>query len=337
MRGVNDDAPLSDEEAAALFAPVAGCSRIVLAVSGGPDSTAMMGLFAAWRHAHAGPDALVVTVDHGLRPESAGEASAVAVAAGALGLAAVVLKWTGAKPLTGVQESARDARYHLIGQACAEFGAKAVMLAHTLDDQAETVLMRLARGSGLAGLGGMQVVSQVDGISRIRPFLGIGKARLVATCLARNWPFVRDPSNDSDRFLRPRLRRLMPVLAEEGLSADRLALLANRAARANAVLERVAGAALAESDRRFGGDALDAGVVLAQGPEIAVRLVDKMIRRIQGDGEPSPRLEKIEALAERLTKAISGGFPLHATLGGVKLTLEGGIVRFSAAPPRRSR
>ena len=97
MRGLNAADPLSDDEAAALFAPFAHVPRLVLAVSGGPDSTALMGLFAAWRDMqhHAGPAALVATVDHGLRPEAAAEAAGVVAAAGALGFEAVVLHWSG--------------------------------------------------------------------------------------------------------------------------------------------------------------------------------------------------------------------------------------------------
>ena len=337
MRGLNAADPLSDDEAAALFAPFAHVPRLVLAVSGGPDSTALMGLFAAWRknqlQNHAGPAALVATVDHGLRPEAAAEAAGVVAAAGALGFEAVVLHWSGVKPETGLQEAARDARYELLDQLCRQHGAAGVMLAHTLDDQAETVLMRLARGTGLRGLAGMQASSGPQDARRFRPFLSVPKARLVATCAARGWPVVHDPSNDSDRFLRPRLRRLLPLLAAEGLDAERLALLARRAARAERTLDALTDTVLADAPVR----AVRVTALCAYGPDILIRVLERVIRNAAPAGARGPRLEKIEALAGRLETAIAAGLPLHATLGGAKLTLDGEYLRVSPAPRRRAR
>lgn len=148
--------PLSAAEAKALFAGLACAPALVLAISGGPDSTALLLLAARWRAGRKrGPELLAVTIDHGLRAESAAEAKQVARLARRLGVAHRILRWSGKKPKTGLQEKARQARYGFLAEAAIEAGASHLLTAHTLDDQAETVLMRLLRGSGPAGLGGM--------------------------------------------------------------------------------------------------------------------------------------------------------------------------------------
>jgi tRNA(Ile)-lysidine synthase len=155
---------VSASEAKALFSELVDTPVLVLAVSGGPDSTALMVLAARWRDALAKkPKLIAVTIDHGLRAESKGEAADVGRLARKLGIAHRVLRWTGRKPKTGVQEAARAARYRLLAKAAREAGACFILTAHTLDDQAETVLIRLTRGSGLTGLGGMQKISVIPG------------------------------------------------------------------------------------------------------------------------------------------------------------------------------
>jgi tRNA(Ile)-lysidine synthase len=147
---------VSDAEADLLFADLIDQPALVLAVSGGPDSTALMWLAARWRRRQRrGPKLIAVTVDHGLRPEARREAAAVKRLARRLGIAHRVLRWAGRKPASGLQHKAREARYRLMAAAAARAGATCVLTAHTIDDQAETILFRLARGSGLAGLAGM--------------------------------------------------------------------------------------------------------------------------------------------------------------------------------------
>src|SRR5690349_18263174 len=204
----------------------------MLAVSGGPDSTALMVLAARWRDSlKTKPKLIAITVDHGLRKESRQEAAAVARLARKLKIAHRILLWRGRKPATGLQQAARAARYRLLGEAARKAKAAHILTAHTLDDQAETVLIRMSRGSGITGLGAMARLSALphDGqcaITLVRPLLDMPKARLVATLRTTEIPYADDPSNRDPRFTRARLRAMMGTLAEEGLDASRLAQLA---------------------------------------------------------------------------------------------------------------
>jgi tRNA(Ile)-lysidine synthase len=249
----DDLAPISARHAQRLFADWKGAPAIILAVSGGPDSIALMWLAARWRAAQKrGPRLIAVTVDHGLRPEAAREAREVKALARTLDLPHRTLRWTGSKPRTGLPAAARDARYRLLAQAARACGATHILTAHTQDDQAETLLMRMARGSGLAGLAAMARQSEREGVVLARPFLHISKSQLVATLAKAKLGFALDPSNRDLSFARPRFRALMPALAAEGCDSRNLSRLAARLARANAALEILADGAerfLALKDR----------------------------------------------------------------------------------------
>src|SRR6266516_2514446 len=234
----DDHSPISAQDAKRLFADWKAAPAIVLAVSGGPDSIALMWLAARWRRTLArGPRLIVVTVDHGLRTEAAAEAREVKRLAHTLDLPHRTMRWSGAKPKTGLPAAARTARYRLLAQAARENGATHVLTAHTRDDQAETLLMRLLRGSGIGGLAAMARQSERDGVLLARPFLNVSKSRLVATLKKAKIGFAEDPTNRDTGFTRPRLRTVMPVLAVEGGDARNLARLASRLARANAAVE----------------------------------------------------------------------------------------------------
>ncbi len=362
---------LSINEANVLFADLAAAKALLLAVSGGPDSTALMWLAARWRQAlKKGPDLVAVTVDHGLRPESKREARDVARLAKELGIAHRTLRWTGAKPKAGLPQAAREARYRLLAQAARKAGAAHILTAHTRDDQAETVVMRLARGSGLSGLAAMLRVAVIPGRERssrtrnpdagpergsgfrvsasgrsrndqaillLRPFLEVPKARLNATLEAAAIGFADDPTNRDTAFTRARLRGLMPVLASEGLDAARLALLANRLRRADAALE-------AAVDVVWHGLAAGAGphqplvfeaADLARVPgEIRLRLIGRAIDAVGSEGPVE--LGKLEALVEALAAALGGGIRWRRTLAGALITAHRDKVSVETAPARRS-
>src|SRR5271169_7262736 len=213
----DDNSPISARRAKRLFADWKRAPAIVLAVSGGPDSVALMWLAARWRRALSrGPRLVAVTIDHGLRAEAAREAREVKRLAQALAVEHRTLRWNGAKPNTGVPAAARAERYRLLAQAARSVRATHVLTAHTQDDQAETLLMRLLRGSGIAGLAAMARESDRDGVLLARPLLDIPKSRLIATLNKAKIAFADDPTNHDPTFTRPRLRALLPLLAAEG-------------------------------------------------------------------------------------------------------------------------
>ncbi len=208
---------ISTAKLAALFAPLAG-RRALLAVSGGPDSLALMRLAARWlvEGQAAGASLYVATVDHGLRTGSREEAEAVAGWAEAVGLPHSILTWQGAKPRSRIQERARTVRYALLGAHARELGADYLLTAHHADDQAETILFRLLRGSGLAGLAGMSSEIMLGNIRLYRPLLTYSKKMLINYCEACDQPYFRDPSNENSAFVRTRLRALLPLLKKPG-------------------------------------------------------------------------------------------------------------------------
>ncbi|MFT4276169.1 MAG: tRNA lysidine(34) synthetase TilS [Rhodopseudomonas sp.] len=343
MSGI-DDEPILAREASRLFADWKTVPAILLAVSGGPDSLALMWLAARWRRAlKRGPALIVATVDHGLRPEAAHEARAVKRLAASLDLPHRTLRWRGAKPASGIQAAARAARYPLLAEAAMRAGATHIMTAHTRDDQAETVLMRLSRGSGIAGLAAMARETERDGVMLARPLLDVPKARLLATLAKAGIGFTTDPSNVDPRFARPRWRQLMPMLAAEGCDARSLARLAARAARADAALERMADGAeqfLASSRGVSDRPGVDAVAFSGLPAEIRIRL---LVRSLTQQGyEGPPELGKVEALASALqlamtSAATAGKIRLRQTLAGAVVTLTKDRLVIAPAPPRRGR
>jgi tRNA(Ile)-lysidine synthase len=331
-------APVSTAEANALFDDLAHAPALVIAVSGGPDSTALLVLAARWRAAlGSGPTLLAVTIDHAMRPEAAREARAVKRLAGRLGVRHRTLRWTGPKPATGLQEAAREVRYGLLVVAARAVGAGHVLAAHTLDDQAETVLIRMARGSGMSGLCAMARETSLHGLRLVRPLIGLPKARLIATLAAVGLAFADDPSNRDPRFTRSRLRQIMPMLAQEGLDATRLAQLARRLRRAEATIEAaVDAAASAVSPGTWveGGPVLiDAEKFSRLPAEAALRLLGRAVAWTGDEG--LVELGKLEALLEALQAArASAGGRLRRTLAGALVTLTHDRLMVDRAPPR---
>lgn len=316
MPGVSPAPSAIDVEA--LFAPLDEYRRLGLAVSGGPDSLALMLL--ADRHAEAtgGRDRFIVySVDHGLRPEAAVEAAFVVAEAEKLGFRARALRWAGEKPATGIQEAARLARYRLIAEAMGADGAEVLLTAHHSGDQAETVLMRMAHGSGPEGLRGMDYFAEIGDLKIVRPLLGIDPKDLRAFVDNAGLVPVTDPTNSDGDYERVRWRQAMPMLAELGLDARRLAKFAERMRDADRALESLASRALAEVvERPPPGDqiVIDRKRFMAVPRAIAVRVVQKALTLVGGSQKPHA-LAAVEALADRLI------------LGPVRTTLHGCIVR----------
>jgi len=340
----DDHSPISAKDAKRLFADWKAAPAIVLAVSGGPDSIALMWLAARWRRALVrGPRLIAVTVDHGLRAEAAREARDVKRLARRLELPHRTVRWAGAKPKTGLPAAARRARYRLLAQAARSQGATHILTAHTRDDQAETLLMRMLRGSGIAGLGAMARQTERDGVVLARPFLNVSKSQLVATLLKAKLGFADDPSNRDTSFTRPRLRGLMPALAAEGGNSRSLARLASRLARANAAVE-----VLVDGAERYlalkGSAALhpgfDAKSFAGMPEEIRLRLLLRAINRFGHEGPAE--LGKVEALLSALDRSVAERTAkrrtrLKQTLAGALVSLIDGRIRVEPAPPRRRR
>lgn len=287
--------------------------RIGVAVSGGGDSLALL-LLARTAYPD---DVLAATVDHGLRPESAGEAALVASICETLGVAHQVLR--PAAPLAGnLQSAARRARYALLEAWRAEQSLDWILTAHHADDQAETLLMRLNRGSGVAGLSGVRPVNG----RVLRPLLGWRRAELAGLVADAGLDAVDDPSNADPRFDRARLRRQLE--GADWIDPPALARSARALCAAEQALEWTADRLFDERTQR-GEETLELD---ASGlpSELVRRLVIRALRAV--DPNAAPRGYEVS----RFTAALESGGT--ATLAGVRA--EGGVRwRFSAAPPRR--
>jgi tRNA(Ile)-lysidine synthase len=351
-----DHAPVSAAEAKALFAPWKDAPALLIAVSGGPDSVALMWLAARWRRALSrGPRLLAVTIDHGLRVEAAREARDVKQLARSIEIAHRTMRWTGAKPDTGIPAAARAERYRLLARAARSEGATHILTAHTRDDQAETLLMRLLRGSGIAGLSAMARETGRDGVILVRPLLSVPKSRLLATLKKARLAYADDPTNRDTAFTRPRLRGLLPLLAAEGGDAGGLARLAARLARANAAIEVLTDGAeryLALTGRaasRGHAREFDAEAFATLPEEIRLRLLTRAINTFGYEGPAE--LGKVEALLAQLDRCFAEKPPksglssaqvrLKQTLAGALVSVSQGKgqgkIRIEPAPLRRRR
>ena len=299
---------------------------LAVGVSGGADSMALVLLADRWARAHRGR-VVALTVDHGLRPESAAETRTVGHWMAARGITHVRLAWrrekSDDKSGANLQARAREARYRLMSEWCAVHGVLHLLLAHHRDDQAETLLLRLARGSGVDGLAAMAPVSETFSVRLLRPLLAFPRSRLQATLRRLDQAWIDDPSNRNARFARVRLRALTPALADEGMTSERLAGTATRLRRARETLEQVTADFLARAATPFaeGYATLDRTALRAAPAEIASRAVARLVAAVGGLAY-MPRRERTEGL---LVTLLAPWRPLRpvtndsvlATLGGV--------------------
>jgi len=291
-----------------------GTAHILAAVSGGPDSLALLDLLAsAWPG-----QVRAATVDHGLRPESAAEAQHVAAICAARGIDHAIL--TLDAPIAGnLQSAARAARYARLAAEADRTGCAWIATAHHADDQLETMLMRLGRGAGLDGLAGVRARNG----RVIRPLLALRKAALIGWCEARGMRYVRDPSNMDPAFDRARMRRALEAfdLIDPRAAVRSAGALADSAAALAWAAEREAVRALVADGDGIGLDPAGYPAALLR------RLVILALQRIEPDAAPrGPALDRL------LAQLQSGE---QAMLGNV-LCRGGPIWRFAAAPPRRS-
>lgn len=291
--------PVSDAffaERMAAFEPFERQTVMAVAVSGGGDSMALCLLADAWVRRRGGR-VVALTVDHGLRPESGTEAATVGRWMAALGIDHHVLSWQGSKPRSAIQAAARTARYDLLAGWCRQAGVLHLLLGHQLEDQAETFLMRLSRGSGADGLAAMAAVTESAGLRLLRPLLGVSRDRLQATLVLRGQAWLDDPSNRNAVFGRVRIRQSLPAFAEEGFTPARLGGVVQDFGRSRQ--EREAGTArlLGRACAIFpaGYAVIDGTVLAAAGNDHAAGAIGRILGTVGGGAYP-PAKAKVEAL-----------------------------------------
>lgn len=339
-----DDPAVSDAAGlAALFAPFEhlAADGLVLAVSGGSDSIGLMHRVARWLalpqwQGRETPSVHVATIDHGLRAGSAADAEFVIAAAQALGFSASCRRWEGPKPRSGLAEAAREARYALLAESALQVGAHLVMTAHTADDQAETLLMRLARGSGLDGLAGMAPLRPLGGwpgLSLARPLLGLAKADIARDLEARGIAWREDPTNRDLAYERPRIRDAQATLGALGLTPERLGLAARRLRRAAEALEAAARAHLQAAGRidPLGVVTADLPALLSQPDEIVLRVLRRGIEVAGGPAAPVP-MGSLETVLEDLRSGTRTAWTLSRA--AVKCGEDGRTLAFEREPGR---
>jgi len=297
-----------------------------VAVSGGGDSTALLALLDDWRRA-GGPALKVATVDHGLRPEAAAEAREVARLCAAWNLPHSTLKWQGkdAAEAGNLPDRARRARYRLLADWARDNAVACVAIAHTADDQAETLLMRLARAAGVDGLAAMARDWRQDGVRFARPALDITRAELRAVLRSRGLSWAEDPGNADERYERVRARAVLAALAPLDIDVQTLSSVAGHLAEARAALDAQMIAAARRIARIESGDVVIERAGLAElPPETARRLLRAALMWISGAEYP-PRGA---ALSRALERGLAGkGLTLHgcrllAGAGKLRLTRE---------------
>jgi len=270
--------------------------RVALAVSGGSDSVALLRLAASFqKNNNQAPEFVILTVDHKLRASSGHDAAFVMTLSESLGLDVHILSWEGEKPQSGIQEAARNARYRLMCEKCQLLGVDALITAHTMDDQAETFLMRLKRGSGLDGLSSMSLHGAFDDFLVLRPFLGVRREDLRTYLRELEQDWIEDPSNEDPQFERVRVRADMPKLLDMGFSTEHLAQSATRLLRAREAIEVQAQTAIEQVVTWFDAGCCEfsnAGLT-ALCEEIALRVFSHVLHGV-GGGEREPQLKKIE-------------------------------------------
>lgn len=295
--------------------------RLAVGVSGGADSLSLAFLLQEWAKRCDGR-VTALTVDHGLRANSGSEARQVASWLEARSLPHRILRWTGPHPAADLQAAARRARYGLMAAWCRRHGVLHLAVAHHLEDQAETLLLRLSRGSGLDGLAAMPAVGMTaleDGppVRLIRPLLAVPRGRLAAGLLVAGQAWIEDPSNSDIRHARVRIRQALPGLAEAGLPLFRLAEAARHLARARAALDGAVAEALAQAAAPdpAGHLYLVSDALLRAPAEVSLRALARCLVTI-GGGRYAPRLERLE----RLHAAVLGGDGFAGrTLGGCRI------------------
>jgi len=305
------------------YATVSG-RRVAIAVSGGGDSMALLHILR--RRDIEKPNVyremgiVALTVEHGLRPESATEAKMVHDYCNKIGVEHHILKWDGAKPKNGIEQAARKARYGLMTDWCLENKVRVLVVAHQRDDNIETFFMNLARGSGIYGLSGMTELSWRKDVIFWRPLLKVPKVELEKYCADNDVPFIRDPMNDDESFTRVKIRKNRAAL---GLSDKRIALAIENLRRVQDIIEnevsRIHELTNGTDFATFNPIEFYADDLLGNYQEVKMRALAEMLTREDGY---VPRLNAIKKAIERLESGDS-----KFTLAGYNIRRLGDKIR----------
>jgi tRNA(Ile)-lysidine synthase len=310
---MSDNAVATTFEAAMdQFAPFESAPRLAVAASGGADSLSLCLLARDWAAARGGR-VTALTVDHGLRPASEAETAQVSAWMARHAIEHRVLRWRGEKPTTAIQEKARVARYRLLCGWCRDNAVLHLLLGHNADDQAETVLQRLLRGSGTDGLAGMSALVHTAEVRLLRPLLACRAIDLRSFLRQRGEDWIEDPSNRDPRFFRTRLRASLPAIEAAGLCRHTLLTAAERMAAARAAMREAVVALLAKCCRvhPMGFARMDRAAMAATPIEIAVKALARVIMMIGGSTRECA-VEQVRRSYERLLGADCRG---SVTLG----------------------
>ena len=291
--------------------------KIAVGVSGGADSLALALVLA---EVLGNKRIVALSVDHGLRKESLAEAQYVAEVMKKAVIEHHILTWEGEKPTQGIEEAARIARYNLIYDWCKKNQVNALCVAHHLLDQAETFLIRLQRGSGLSGLCGMSPVGAWKDLKIFRPLLDVHPQELKAYLMQKKVRWVEDPSNQSDDFLRCRIRKFLPILEDKtGISAERIADTMKVLARSRDYIRKQIDAFVAKYARFWDevGVCLSLKALRESHDEIVYQVLCDLLRKVSGK-DYTPRADDVNRLVSKLTQSNNAEFR-GATLSGCEL------------------
>ncbi len=309
--------------------PASDALVLGVAVSGGGDSTALLIIAMGWVR-ERGHVIAAATVDHGLRDESAAEAAGVAGLCARLGIPHRTLRTPNLRDAGGnLSAVAREARFALLGDWARDQGLAAVLLGHTMDDQAETVLMRLARGSGTEGLAAMQPVLRRTGMLWLRPLLGVRREALREVLRKDGIAWIEDPTNEDTDYDRVKARAALDALAPLGIDAEGLARTARHLQRQRRVLERAMDQ-LARHARlwgAFGEVRLDIAAMAEDEPDTALRLLADCLTRVSGAAY-RPRFRALSTVLDRLLAGQGAG----VTLSGCLIRCEEGVALICREP-----
>jgi tRNA(Ile)-lysidine synthase len=316
---------LFEAEFSDLLEPFDLKGKIAVAVSGGADSVALTLLMKRW----ALCPIIALTVDHQLRPESGNEAKIVQSWMQTQSIEHHILTWSHPYLTSGLQQKARQARYHLLSEWCLENKVPTLMTAHHLYDQWETFFMRLSKGSGLKGLCGIRPMVKTGFGQLIRPLLTIKPERLVETLKQWKQPYVEDHSNNNLQFLRIRWRQLLPTLAAEGLTPEMLQKTLVQFQATENFLDQQVNLAIQECFCESQGLNLQSFKKLPS--EIACRVLKKVVQKI-GQASHGLNYSSAQRLYLKLIDPVFKG----ATAGGCYLKrCQGGWVRVMKEAPRK--